>query len=92
MHALIFSATTVRGYRLGLEDVKQLARGLPRSSLMRLDLAENKLGSGGLVAIVRSLRLSHIQNLGLERNSFGLGEGIFVAKTAHDRGASKGTA
>jgi len=70
---------------LSLEDVQQLARSLPRSGLRRLDLAGNSLRSKGLLAVAHCLRMSQVEDLGLERNEIGIGEALAELKAAHDR-------
>jgi hypothetical protein len=70
---------------LGVLDIQQLAKALPRSRLAQLDLAKNALRSKGLLALTGSLRLSNIQDLGLERNEIGKGDALFELKAAHDR-------
>mmetsp|Transcript_33552 Transcript_33552/g.77394 ORF Transcript_33552/g.77394 Transcript_33552/m.77394 type:complete len:349 (-) Transcript_33552:117-1163(-) len=59
---------------LQLEDVNHLARALPRSSLIRLDLAGNSLRGEGLQSLARSLPGAHVQDLGLERNGIAVGD------------------
>jgi len=68
-----------------LEDLQQLARALPRSSVARLDLADNALKSKGLLAIASGLRASHVEDLGLEQNEIGFGEALMELKETHNR-------
>jgi len=70
---------------LQLEDVQQLARALPRSGLVQLDLAGNELRAKGLLAVAGGLRTSRIQDLGLERNEIGMGDALVELKAAHDK-------
>mmetsp|Transcript_76375 Transcript_76375/g.236509 ORF Transcript_76375/g.236509 Transcript_76375/m.236509 type:complete len:165 (+) Transcript_76375:73-567(+) len=70
---------------LSLEDVQQLARSLPRSSLKRLDLADNHLRSKGLLAIAGGIRMSRMEDLGLERNEIGIGEALAELRAALEK-------
>lgn len=75
----------LEGCALDADDVQQLARALPRSSVSRLDLADNALRSKGLIALTKGLRLSNIHDLGLERNEIGFGDALLELKEAHDK-------
>eukprot|EP00434_Breviolum_minutum_P000873 symbB.v1.2.000770.t1/scaffold8.1/size549585/8 len=70
---------------LGLEDIEQIAKALSRSNLYRLDLAQNALGSDGLLALTRTLANSKLQSLGLEWNDIDVGDALNELKIAHDK-------
>lgn len=70
---------------LALEDIEQIAKALPRSSLYYLELAQNALGSKGLLAIARTLAGSKLQSLGLERNEIEAGDALNELKLAHEK-------
>eukprot|EP00435_Cladocopium_sp_Y103_P014292 s451_g3.t1 len=67
------------------QDIEQIAKALPRSSLYYLELAQNSLGSKGLLAITRTLASSKLQSLGLERNEIEAGDALNELKLAHEK-------
>ncbi|CAK9078788.1 unnamed protein product [Durusdinium trenchii] len=76
---------SVESCSLTMEDLEQIARALVRSSIHRLDLAQNRLRSEGTLLIARMLPKSQIQDLGLEKNEIGDILVLNELKLAHDK-------
>jgi len=70
---------------LATDDIERLSRALPHSRLLRVDLAGNFLRAAGLLAVAGGIRMSHVQDLGLERNDLCLGKALEALRESQDR-------